>query len=101
MNDLLELADLPGVTAPNGGCQFYFADVHTQQSGRTKRRNEVLVAIDRQGINVYDVSIQRSVRTPHLVLTGIDTSAPACHILRNLAPHHFHLFPLFTLLKAE
>lgn len=55
MDDILQLADLQ-VATQKINTKIHSAEVHSYFGSHRKRRNEVLLAIDRQGINIYDVS---------------------------------------------
>lgn len=54
------LAEIPqDITGTSG--QVHAADVYTIAGSKKRKRSEITLAIDRQGVNIYDVALSHAV----------------------------------------
>ena len=81
--------------------RVYTADVHSITGGKKRKRSEIAVAVDDEGINLYDVSTTWLALIQLRPLMFPDTDLQADHDLFGLLRHLVHLSSLFSSTKGE
>lgn len=79
--------------------KIYTADVNAVVGSRKRKRSEIAVAVDNEGVNLYDVSPDLSSSGTSILKYPADPVFQSDHHILRFSPNIFHLLAIFDTLE--